>query len=210
MTGITIAPVADTAFALMEVDEEEKASVEALAVKFREATNWFARKKMFLELFDELDETADAAAELAESPEFAALLAEASEEMAKELREMAAPGAGAPPGVAAPDGAQGRLDLPEPDDNELEEWLPEDPFAVVVPLYVGAILERLEEPSIMCLEQAAFYFLSTHPEHQEAAKAWLEADPKRLSLFRKFIRANPGYDDAARRIMADEDGLAED
>ena len=201
MTDIKIAPVSDSAFALMDEDQEEKDSVEQLAVTFREATNWFARKKMFLDLFDELDATADIATELADSPEFAELFERAAAELRDAELSPPAPPPGAEPAVAAPD----ETDLPEPADSEFDDdLLPEDPFAVIAPVYVGAILERLGERDIVCLEQAAFYFLSTHPEHHEAAIQWIEADQKRLRLYQKFLRANPGYRDAVRRIMAGE------
>jgi hypothetical protein len=193
MTAIDIQPVAESAFALMDQDEEEKSSVEEMAVKFRGATNWFARKKMFLDLLDELDATADFAAQLAESPEFAELM----ENAAAELRDAELP-------ASAEDAVSDEPDAAPGEDASEDDLLPEDPFAVVAPVYIGAILERLDERSIDCLEQAAFYFLSTHPEHQDAANAWLAADPKRLRLFRTFIKANPGYDDAARRILEAE------
>jgi hypothetical protein len=186
MADIRIAPVTQSAFALMDEDEEEKASVERLAAEVRGATNWFARKKMLLELFDELDATADIAAEVADSPEFAELL----EKAAMELRD------------SAPDIGLDGSSLKALDEEGLDEdLLPEDPFAVIAPVYVAAVLERLGEDSILCIEQAAFYFLSMHPEHQEAANAWMTADPQRVRLFRKFIKANPGYGEAARRIM---------
>jgi hypothetical protein len=205
MTDIKIAPVAESAFALMDEDQEEKDSVEQIAVQFREATNWFARKKMFLDLFDELDTTADIATELADSPEFAELL----ERTAAELRDGEL-SSSAPADAEPAAGPLDKADQPALADDELDEdLLPEDPFAIIAPVYIGAILERLGEQDIVCLEQAAFYFLSTHPEHQEAASEWIEADQKRLRLYQKFLRANPGYRDAVRRIMAG-DVLAEE
>jgi 3-oxoadipate enol-lactonase len=198
MTGIRIEPVAESAFALMDQDQEEKDSVEQMAARFQEAANWFARKKMFLDLFEELDATADIAAELADSPEFVELF----EKAAAELRDaqLSPP---LPPGTEPAGGPSDDAALPAIADEDLDEdLLPEDPFAIIAPVYIGAILERLGEQHIVCLEQAAFYFLSTHPEHNEAATQWIEADQKRLRLYQKFLRANPGYRGAVRRIMA--------
>ena len=57
-------------------------------------------------------------------------------------------------------------------------------FLKVVPYFIGGILEKLAEPEISSVEQAAFYVLSAHPEHQEAAERWVEADPKHMKAFR--------------------------
>jgi hypothetical protein len=59
--------------------------------------------------------------------------------------------------------------------------------------FIGGILEKLAEPEISSVEQAAFYVLSAHPEHQEAAERWVEADPKHMKAFRKFLKANRYY-----------------
>lgn len=72
---------------------------------------------------------------------------------------------------------------------------PRSTFITVVPFYLGGILEKLGETEIASLEQAAFYLLSAHPEHQAAAERWLEADPRRLKAFRKFVKANRYYRD---------------
>ena len=61
------------------------------------------------------------------------------------------------------------------------------------------MLEKLAEPGLSSVEQAAFYVLSAHPEHQEAAERWVEADPKHMKAFRKFLKANTYY----KNIMED-------
>jgi len=66
-------------------------------------------------------------------------------------------------------------------------------FLKVVPYFVGGILEKLAEPGLSSVEQAAFYVLSAHPEHQEAAERWVEADPKHMKAFRKFLKSNRYY-----------------
>lgn len=67
------------------------------------------------------------------------------------------------------------------------------PFMALLPVHLGAILERLGEERIEELEQAAFYLLSVHPEHQGAADAWLQATRERQKAFLKFLGANPFY-----------------
>src|SRR4051794_36641915 len=82
---------------------------------------------------------------------------------------------------------------------EKVEEEPRAEFLKVVPYFIGGILEKLAEPEISSVEQAAFYVLSAHPEHQEAAERWVEADPKHMKAFRKFLKANTYY----RKIMED-------
>jgi hypothetical protein len=66
-------------------------------------------------------------------------------------------------------------------------------FLKVVPYFIGGVLEKLAEPEILSVEQAVFYVLSAHPEHQEAAERWVEADPKHMKAFRKFLKSNRYY-----------------
>jgi hypothetical protein len=67
------------------------------------------------------------------------------------------------------------------------------PFMALLPAHVGAILERLAEEEVSSVEQAAFYLLSVHPEHQSAADAWLQADRHRQRDYADFVRRNPFY-----------------
>jgi hypothetical protein len=67
------------------------------------------------------------------------------------------------------------------------------PFMALLPVHLGAILERLGEERIAEVEQAAFYLLSVHPEHQAAADAWLQETRDRQKAFMKFLGANPFY-----------------
>ncbi|CBS85692.1 hypothetical protein [Azospirillum lipoferum] len=69
---------------------------------------------------------------------------------------------------------------------------PED-FRKVLPLYVGAILERLAEKMVSSPEQAAIYLLSIHPEHQAAAEGWMLADPRNGKSVRKLMRTDRRY-----------------
>lgn len=70
---------------------------------------------------------------------------------------------------------------------------PEPDLAELTTYYVGAVLERLDEKAVTGVEQAAFYMLSCHPEHLEAAQSWLLASPGNQSAFEDFIEANPDY-----------------
>jgi hypothetical protein len=78
----------------------------------------------------------------------------------------------------------------------------EDPrriFMETLPLYLAAILERVGEARIACIEQAAFYLLSAHPEHQSAAGDWIDGDPRNEKAFRRFLSANRRYRDLIER-----------
>ncbi|MBP2230320.1 hypothetical protein J2847_003623 [Azospirillum agricola] len=66
-------------------------------------------------------------------------------------------------------------------------------FRKVLPLYVGAILEGLDETEMTGPEQAAIYLLSIHPEHQAAAERWMLADPRHGKAVRKLMRADRRY-----------------
>jgi hypothetical protein len=76
------------------------------------------------------------------------------------------------------------------EDDEVE--IVED-FAEVLPFYVGAVLEQLGETKIERPEQAAFYLLSCHPEHTEAAQSWLQQGGN-LKRFQKFVDDTPDYE----------------
>lgn len=80
-------------------------------------------------------------------------------------------------------------------------------FGSLVPLVVGVILERLAEAEIASVEQAAYYILSVHPEHQRAADAWLRADRARLQAFRDFLRDHRDYRAVFEASAGIEDGL---
>ena len=66
-------------------------------------------------------------------------------------------------------------------------------FRNVLPLYVGAILEGLDEKTVAGPEQAAVYMLSIHPEHQMAAEAWMLRDPRNGKAVRKLMRSDRRY-----------------
>lgn len=66
-------------------------------------------------------------------------------------------------------------------------------FRNVLPLYVGAILEGLNEAAVTGPEQAAIYMLSIHPEHQMAAEEWMLRDPRNGKAVRKLMRSDRRY-----------------
>lgn len=66
-------------------------------------------------------------------------------------------------------------------------------FRNVLPLYVGAILEGLDEKAVTGPEQAAIYMLSIHPEHQMAAEEWMLRDPRNGKAVRKLMRSDRRY-----------------
>ena len=85
----------------------------------------------------------------------------------------------------------GGVVAPDPDEGD-EVEIVED-FAEVLPFYVGAVLERLGETKLDRPEQAAFYLLSCHPEHTEAAQSWLQ-EGSNLKRFQKFVDDTPDYE----------------
>jgi hypothetical protein len=80
-----------------------------------------------------------------------------------------------------------------PSNDEGEEVEIVEDFAEVLPFYVGAVLEQLGETKLERPEQAAFYLLSCHPEHTEAAQSWLQQGTN-LKRFQKFVDDTPDYE----------------
>ncbi|HZH27230.1 MAG TPA: hypothetical protein VEY95_08615 [Azospirillaceae bacterium] len=86
------------------------------------------------------------------------------------------------------------------EDRSDDEGQPDVDVADVLPAYVGGILEALGEDRISTVEQAACYLLSAHPEHQEAALAWIDTDRKTATAFRKLLRTDRRYAYYFKRI----------
>jgi hypothetical protein len=82
-------------------------------------------------------------------------------------------------------------------------------FAEVLPFYVGAVLERLGETKLDRPEQAAFYLLSCHPEHTEAAQSWLQQGSN-LKRFQKFVDDTPDYEAILEMMDEHYDGDDDD
>lgn len=86
-------------------------------------------------------------------------------------------------------------DEEDEDEDDDEDEFPDggsDDFAEMMTFYVGAVLERLGEVEIGTPEQTAFYMLSCHPEHLDAAEGWL-GEPGNAEAFEDFVEANPDY-----------------
>ncbi len=81
----------------------------------------------------------------------------------------------------------GGLELPPEDGDDTDA---QTRFGELLPFYIGAILETLNEERITSAEQAAAYILSIHPEHQAAAETWMMADPRNAKAVRKVVRGD--------------------
>jgi hypothetical protein len=101
----------------------------------------------------------------------------------------------------------GGVVTPANDDGD-EVEIVED-FAEVLPFYVGAVLERLGETKLDRPEQAAFYLLSCHPEHTEAAQSWLQQGTN-LKRFQKFVDDTPDYEAILEMMDEHYDGADDD
>ncbi|WP_051340725.1 hypothetical protein [Azospirillum halopraeferens] len=80
-----------------------------------------------------------------------------------------------------------------PDADEPDDAGPAEPFAGLLPTYVGAILEHLGEERVAGPEQAAIYLLSIQPEHTGAAEAWMQLDPRHEKAVRRIMRQDRRY-----------------
>lgn len=97
--------------------------------------------------------------------------------------------------------------------NPAAEIESEELFIDALPVWMAAILERLDETKIACVEQAAFYLLSAHPEHQQAAEDWIDANDRNEQEFRTFLRTHRDYEHVLSLIelaMIEEAALGED
>ncbi len=101
----------------------------------------------------------------------------------------------------------GGVVTPANDDGD-EVEIVED-FAEVLPFYVGAVLEQLGETKLDRPEQAAFYLLSCHPEHTEAAQSWLQ-EGSNLKRFQKFVDDTPDYEAILEMMDEHYDGDDDD
>jgi hypothetical protein len=187
---------------LADMAPEEQERLRSIAEEIRSGANWVVRKRRLLDTLLAIEAAIGGSpneALIGEGSDFAALRAEIQK--MEEDAHAAAVAAG-----EAPD---------EPlDDAELAAAANEIAFLTGLPTYVGTVLELLDESEINSVEQAAFYHLSAHGEHQRAADAWFEADHRNDTAFRKFLRANRDYSDLLDRFeeMLDvvEDGADDD
>jgi hypothetical protein len=93
---------------------------------------------------------------------------------------------------------------PEPDD----DGEPEADVMHVLPAYVAAILECLDERVIGSADQAACYVLSAHPEHQDAALAWIGQGPASATAFEAVLGRDRRYAAYFARVSEAATGAA--
>jgi hypothetical protein len=173
---------------LADMAPEEQERLRSIAEDVRSGANWVVRKRKLLDTLLAIEAAIGGTpneALIGDDSDFAALRDEIRK--MEEAAQAAAAAAG-----EAPD---------EPlDEDELAAAANEIAFLTGLPTYVGAVLEMLDEREIIAVEQAAFYHLSAHPEHQRAADAWFDADIRNDKAFRKFLRANRDYSDLLDRF----------
>jgi hypothetical protein len=187
---------------LSDMAPEEQERMRAIAEEIRAGANWVVRKRRLLDTLLAIEAAIGGMpneALIGEDSDFAALRSEI-QKMEEEANAAA---------VAAGEAPTDPLD-----EEELAAAANEIAFLTGLPTYVGAVLELLGENEIASVEQAAFYHLSAHAEHQRAADEWFDADIRNDKAFRKFLRANRDYSDLLDRFeeMLDvvEDGIEDD
>lgn len=91
-----------------------------------------------------------------------------------------------------------------------DDEAPEEDVMHVLPAYVAAILECLDEDEVASADQAACYVLSAHPEHQEAAVAWISQGREAEVAFEAVLGYDKRYAAYFARVseMAAGDGHA--
>lgn len=143
---------------------EIRGLIDQVVAELRGMPDWADRPPVLLEMVDALD--------------LAMNEADAEDEESDE---------GAGPAASAAEDEEGGEEDEELEEDDL------DGFAEVIAFYVGAVLEQLDEKEVTGPEQAAFYLLSCHAEHIEAAQGWLDQGDHQ-DRFRAFLEANPDYD----------------
>lgn len=116
--------------------------------------------------------------------------------------------AGIENGSLSEEEAKARMDSIEAETAEEDEGNEEfgSEAAEVIPVFIGAVLERLSEERITSAEQCALYILSIHPEHYEAAEDWLQADPQNTAAFKALLEADPRYAGLFDLILGEDEG----
>ncbi|MGK9237002.1 hypothetical protein KXS07_35165 [Inquilinus limosus] len=173
---------------LSDMAPEEQERLRSIAEDVRSGANWVVRKRKLLDTLLAIEAAIGGIpneALIGEDSDFAALRDEI-----RKMEEAAQAAA-----VAAGEAPEAPLD-----EEELAAAANEIAFLTGLPTYVGAVLEILDEGQITTVEQAAFYHLSAHPEHQRAADAWFDEDIRNDKAFRKFLRANRDYSDLLDRF----------
>jgi hypothetical protein len=162
-------------------DADIRDMLDRLVSELRAASSWQERSEQLLEFIDALEMAFDPEdEEFDDEDEFV----DDEDDDLDDEDEVAAAGRGDSLDKTGSWRANG-------DDEDDEDSEPPD-FAEMLPFYVGAVLERLDEKSLESPEQAAYYMLSCHPEHIEAAEGWLQAG-NNMDRFRTFVEETPDY-----------------
>jgi hypothetical protein len=162
-------------------DADIRDMLDRLVSELRAASSWQERSEQLLEFIDALEMAFDPEdEEFDDEDEFV----DDEDDDLDDEDEVAAAGRGDSLDKTGSWRANG-------DDEDDEDSEPPD-FAEMLPFYVGAVLERLDEKSLESPEQAAYYMLSCHPEHIEAAEGWLQAG-NNMDRFRTFGEETPDY-----------------
>jgi hypothetical protein len=162
-------------------DADIRDMLDRLVSELRAASSWQERSEQLLEFIDALEMAFDPEDDdLDDEDEFV----DDEDDDLDDEDEVAAAGRGDSLDKTGSWRANG-------DDEDDEDSEPPD-FAEMLPFYVGAVLERLDEKSLESPEQAAYYMLSCHPEHIEAAEGWLQAG-NNMDRFRTFVEETPDY-----------------
>jgi len=177
--------------------EELKPTLDELVKQVQADANWKVRKKTLLDVLSVLD-----------------VATELTEEQRVELDRVMR---GIEDGSISAEEAERALEMLEqaPDAEVSDDEDEVAASAEVLPVFIGAILERLGEERITCVEQAALYLLSAHDEHAAAAEQWLQEDIKHGKAFKKLLRSDRRYEALFELILApefeeDEDDLEDD
>lgn len=173
---------------LADMAPEEQERLRSIAEDVRSGANWVVRKRKLLDTLLAIEAAIGGTpneALIGDDSDFAALR--------DEIRKMEE-------AAQAAQAAAGETPDEPLDEEELAAAANEIAFLTGLPTYVGAVLEMLDEREVTTVEQAAFYHLSAHPEHQRAADAWFDADIRNDKAFRKFLRANRDYSDLLDRF----------
>ncbi|HYH20228.1 MAG TPA: hypothetical protein VD995_16585 [Azospirillum sp.] len=169
--------------------DDLKPTLDEMVERVKNDANWKVRKKTLMDVLSVLDVATALTEEqrleldrVMRGIEDGTISAEEAERALETLEQM-------------PD-----AEVSENDDGEDEVSASAD----VLPMFIGAILERLGEERITCVEQAALYLLSAHDEHALAAEQWLQADFKHGKEFKKLLRTDRRYESLFELILAPE------
>ncbi|HYD66964.1 hypothetical protein [Azospirillum sp.] len=169
--------------------DDLKPTLDEMVERVKNDANWKVRKKTLMDVLSVLDVATALTEEqrleldrVMRGIEDGTISAEEAERALETLEQM-------------PD-----AEVSENDDGEDEVSASAD----VLPMFIGAILERLGEERITCVEQAALYLLSAHDEHALAAEQWLQEDFKHGKEFKKLLRTDRRYESLFELILAPE------